>query len=139
SVSVPRALLVLGEIASMILPALPTLDLSGRPVTHDRAIAASKEADSLSYHGRVRARTGTEMRRAGMDLYKRSNNLPLPLYILHGTEDYLTDWKASLAVFSRSESNDKAVTLYKGLYHETLNELTRDLVLDALADWLDDQ
>ena len=139
SVPVPRTLLFLGDILSSILPTLPTLDLSGRPVTHDEAIAASRESDALAYHGRVRARTGNEMRRAGLDLHRRSEDLRLPLYIFHGTEDYLTDWKGSLAVFSKSGSPNKTLTLYRGLYHETLNEVRRDRVLEALASWLDEQ
>jgi alpha-beta hydrolase superfamily lysophospholipase len=126
-------------VISALLPTVPTLDISQRRLTHDQVIRADRATDDLVYRGRVLARTGNEMRRAGDALLHEAHQIRRPLYIIHGTADELADWRASLALFGRAESEDKQLTLYRGLFHETLNEVGRDRILASLADWIEGQ
>lgn len=129
-------LLSLSGVISRWLPILPTLDISRRPLTHDPEMAARKAADPLMYEGRVLARTGNEMRLAGEWIRARADALHLPLYLFHGTSDHLADWKGSMDVYAGARSRDKTLTLYRGLYHETMNEIRREEILSATAEWL---
>ncbi len=120
------------------MPSLPTLKITDRPVTHDAELLAQSERDPLAYRGRVLARTGNEMRLAGEAIQQHASRLRVPFYIFHGTADHLADWRGSMLLFGRASSEDKTVTLFSGLYHETMNELSRDRVLRGITCWLDE-
>ena len=61
----------------------------------------------------------------------------LPLLILHGTGDVVTDPRGSRLLVARAGSADKTLRLYSGLYHEIFSEPEREQVVADLAAWLD--
>jgi alpha-beta hydrolase superfamily lysophospholipase len=61
----------------------------------------------------------------------------LPLLVIHGSEDALTDPEGSRQLVERASSGDKQLKVYDGLYHEVLNEPEKDEVLAEIAHWLD--
>ena len=139
SLSVPRPLLAFANVISRFFPKLPTLRIDGSPATHDPAMEAAREADPLFYEGRLLARTGNEMRLAGIELCRRAGEIKRPLLLFHGTEDHLADWRGSFTVYGSASSEDKTLTLYRGLFHETMNETNRDRVLGRVLHWLDER
>ncbi len=64
------------------------------------------------------------------------HEVDLPLLIMHGTDDQLTDPVGSQQLYDRSPSQDKTLRLYDGWYHELLNEPGRDEVIDEIVEWL---
>ncbi len=136
---IPGLLLRVANLVSLLLPRLPTLKITDRPVTHDLEMQQRGERDPLAYRGRVLARTGNEMRLAGEELQRHADELDIPFYIFHGTEDHLADWRGSLLLFGKSRSRIKSVTLFNGLYHETMNELNRDRVLQLVTGFIEEQ
>jgi alpha-beta hydrolase superfamily lysophospholipase len=62
--------------------------------------------------------------------------LTLPVLVYHGTRDKLTEPEGSRAFASHVGSQDVTLTLYEGSYHETMNDLDRDRVIDALIEWI---
>jgi lysophospholipase len=58
---------------------------------------------------------------------------------MHGTDDLLVPYQGSEILFARASSADKTLKLYKGLYHEILNEPERLEVLANLTAWLDER
>ncbi|WIV11605.1 alpha/beta hydrolase [Proteiniborus sp. MB09-C3] len=60
-----------------------------------------------------------------------------PCLILHGGDDKIVPKEASENFYSRIQSKDKKIILYEGLYHEIMNEKTRDQVMDDICIWLD--
>jgi acylglycerol lipase len=60
----------------------------------------------------------------------------VPLLIMHGTHDIVTDPNGSRQLYERASSADKTLHLYPGLYHEVFNELEREQVIGDLIDWI---
>jgi alpha-beta hydrolase superfamily lysophospholipase len=89
------------------------------------------------FHGRFPVRTGAEILRAAKRIQTDARRLTLPLLVLHGTGDFVTDPKGSRLLVARAGSADKTLRLYTGLYHEVLSEPEREHVVADLVAWLD--
>jgi alpha-beta hydrolase superfamily lysophospholipase len=117
-------------------PTLPTVRSPEGAISRDPAVVAEATHDPLNYHGRVLARTGAELLRAGAAVRPRLSALRTPFLVLHGTADRLASPAWSRRLYDRAAAPDKTLRLYEGLYHETFHEPERDQVLADLADWL---
>ena len=122
------------QLLGRLWPTLPTTRSPGDAISRDPAVVA--DADPLNYHGRVLARTGAEMLRAGADTRPRLHTLQTPFLVLHGTADSLTNPDWSQKLYERAAASDKTLRLYEGLYHETFHEPEKEEVLSDLSDWL---
>jgi alpha-beta hydrolase superfamily lysophospholipase len=72
-----------------------------------------------------------------MDTFpERLPQLTIPLLVLHGEQDQMTNPAGSDLVFARAGSADKTLKKYPVLYHEIFNEPEKDAVLDDVAEWL---
>jgi alpha-beta hydrolase superfamily lysophospholipase len=56
---------------------------------------------------------------------------------MHGTEDHLTDFSASVE-FSEKLMSQRMFRAWEGLYHELHNENEKRIILDFVKEWLDD-
>ncbi|PSQ95302.1 MAG: alpha/beta hydrolase [Bacteroidetes bacterium SW_9_63_38] len=117
-------------------PTLPTVRSPDDAISRDPAVVEEAEADPLNYHGRVLARTGAEMLRAGKETRARLHALRTPFLVVHGTADTLTSPRWSQELYERAGTSDKTLQFYEGLYHETFHEPEKDSVLTDLVDWL---
>jgi acylglycerol lipase len=63
--------------------------------------------------------------------------LNVPLLLIHGREDPLTDIKGAEYVYAESIVTDKTIIGYDGLRHEILNEPEKDKVIADVVEWLD--
>jgi acylglycerol lipase len=57
--------------------------------------------------------------------------------ILHGTADKATRPDGSQEFFDKAGSTDKTFKLYDGHYHDLLNDLGREAVMDDIVGWID--
>ena len=121
------------------VPRLPTVSSIEGAISRDPAVVEEAENDPLNYHGRVLARTGAEMLRAGDMAKDRLDALSFPFLVFHGTADKLASPAWSKKLYERAASDDKTIHLYDGLYHETFNEPEQDEVLSDLRAWLRDR
>jgi alpha-beta hydrolase superfamily lysophospholipase len=126
----------LAQVLGRLFPTLPTTRSPEGAISRDPAVVEAAKNDPLNYHGRVRARTGAEMLRAGEAVRGRLQELTDPFLVLHGTADALASPRWSKRLYERAASDDKTIKLYDGLYHETFNEPEQDEVLADLGDWL---
>jgi alpha-beta hydrolase superfamily lysophospholipase len=120
-------------------PKLPTVSSIEGAISRDPEVVAEAENDPLNYHGRVLARTGAEMLRAGDAAKSHLDDLDLPFLVFHGTGDKLADPAWSERLYEQAAATDKTIHLYDGLYHETFNEPEQDRVLSDLREWLRDR
>ena len=67
----------------------------------------------------------------------RLPSLTLPLLVMHGEKDKLTNPEGSKLVDELAGSTDKTLTIYPGLFHEIFNEPEQDQVLSDLTTWLE--
>lgn len=127
--------------AHYLLPIVPSLTLGAslnqKYLSHDQQIISAYKADPL-VHGRASVSLGDEMFRVHENLYKKAPLLNIPLYVMHGSGDRITDPKGSEKFYQLAGSADKTFRLYEGLYHEMLNEKAeeREPLLKDLKDWV---
>lgn len=122
---------LLGGIVPDIV--LPTgLDSSG--VSRDPKVVAAYDADPLVHD---KGSTGlAKATFAAMDDMMAQTTFPVPLLIVHGTDDRLTVPAAS-KTFVNQVTGDVTLIEYEGIYHELHNEPEQDEVFADIMQWLD--
>ncbi|AOI91592.1 lysophospholipase [Burkholderia pseudomultivorans] len=133
---VPRWMLALSRFISRVWPTFPAIRIDAALLSRDPAVVAANRADPLVHHGAVPARTGAEILDAMARIERGRDTLRVPVLVYHGTEDKLTEPDGSRAFGAGVGSPDRTLTLYEGGFHETMNDLERDRVIDALIAWL---
>ena len=68
---------------------------------------------------------------------ENAQNLQTPMYLLHGTDDKITDHKATQLLANVSKK--ATLKLYKGGYHELHNDLCKEEMLQDVVNWLNSQ
>ncbi len=129
-------LLRMSGLVSRFLPGLPTLKLDTGLLSRDKTIVEAYNSDAAVYTGGTKARIGSEMLAAGKYVLERSQNIKLPMLVLHGSADGIADPAGSKALFERVTSEDKTLKLYDGFYHEILNEPGKQEVYEDVLEWL---
>ena len=126
-----------GLIAA-VAPHLPVVPRRGSGIlSSDPEVERRFAADPLSYHGRLRARTGHQMMLASVDARARAEALTLPLLVMHGADDRLTNPTGSQVLYDCARSVDKTLKLWPSLRHEIFNEPQRNDVIAFMLAWLD--
>jgi alpha-beta hydrolase superfamily lysophospholipase len=130
-------LIRISGIMGRLFPKLPTIKLDSSAISRDLEVVKLYDSDPLNYRGGTLARTGAEMVRATKRIQAQMETVSLPLLILHGTADRLTDVEGSRQLYARACSKDKTLKLYEGFYHEILNEPEKEQVMNDVVQWLD--
>ena len=126
----------LAWLASRLIPRISLLRLGESRLSRDPAVVADFRSDPLVYHGKFPVRTGAEILDAGQQLQAAADRLQLPLLILHGTGDFVTDPGGSKLFHSRASSTDKTLLLYPRLYHDLFHEPEHPKITADLLAWL---
>jgi len=124
-------------ILSVIAPKLPAIKLDSADISKDKKVVEAYDTDPLNYRGGILARTGSELLKSTKTISKSASKITLPILIMHGTLDKLADMSGSQMLYDTVSSQDKTLKLYKGLYHEILNEPEQDQVKADMIAWLD--
>lgn len=107
----------------------------GPPVSRDPEALRVKYSDPLVYTGPIRVRTGNEVLRISSYLQQNLSRVAIPVLVLHGTADTVTDPQASQRLYEESSSTDKTLELYDGLLHDLLFEPEKDDIAKDITDW----
>ena len=67
----------------------------------------------------------------------RVGSLTIPLLVMHGSADRLTNPAGSEMVERLAGSDDKTLVIFDDLYHEIFNEPEQDKVLSTTLGWLE--
>ncbi|GMI96380.1 hypothetical protein like AT1G73480 [Hibiscus trionum] len=129
---------VLAPIISFLLPRyqVSVTNKKGLPVSRDPEALVAKYSDPLVYTGPLRVRTGYEILRITSYLQQNMNRLRVPLFVLHGMDDTVTDPQASRKLYEEAASTDKSLKLLEGLLHDLLFEPERETIMDDIIQWL---
>ncbi|CAJ2636980.1 unnamed protein product [Trifolium pratense] len=95
----------------------------------------------LFYKDKPRLGTALECLKATQEIEQRLEEVSLPLLIMHGEADIITDPSASKALYQKAKVKDKKLCLYKDAFHTLLEgepDETIFHVLDDIVSWLDD-
>ncbi|MGB3684126.1 MAG: lysophospholipase [Rubrobacteraceae bacterium] len=135
--NVSPVLIRLSRVISRFFPRAPVTKVDIKSLSHLPSVVEAARKDPLSNERPAPARTGYEILRAMRRIRDRAAEITLPILVMHGTEDHLTNPRGSETLFKRAGSEDKTIKLYKGLYHEILNEPEQEQVLEDILSWMD--
>lgn len=124
-------------LISRLAPELPVQRLDTDALARDKSVVQAYRSDPLVYHGKVRARLGYELLRAGPYVLERAASIEVPVLLQHGGADRLAAPAGTQAVFAALGSSDKTLKLYDGAFHEILNDYGREQVLTDVLGWLE--
>ncbi|WP_394831493.1 lysophospholipase [Pendulispora rubella] len=65
--------------------------------------------------------------------------LRVPLFLLQGTLDRMTDPREALALYARVRSHDKRMRMYPGLAHDLLRQPARERIVHELSAWFEER
>ncbi|MFC1861285.1 alpha/beta hydrolase [Chloroflexota bacterium] len=136
--TVSPALITAGRILSVLLPKVGITVIEASAVSRDKAVVGAYIHDQLVFRGKISARLGAEFISVMQRLPAELTKLTLPILIMHGTADRLSDPKSGEIVYQQAGSTDKTLKLYDCLYHELFNEFENDKVFADMESWLTD-
>ncbi|CAN1227302.1 Caffeoylshikimate esterase [Linum perenne] len=105
----------------------------------DLAEAAFRDLKKREMH-KPRLKTALEMLKTTQEIEQRLEDVSLPLLILHGEADIVTDPSVSKELKEKAKSSDKTLKLYKDAYHSLLEGEPDETIVQVLNDiisWLD--
>ncbi|MEE4298830.1 MAG: alpha/beta hydrolase, partial [Pseudomonadales bacterium] len=127
----------INRLLATLVPTLGVLQLDASEVSRDPEVVQRYREDPLVHSGKISARLVVELFAAMARLETERASLRLPVLIMHGEADVMTPAKGSRHFYDAIGSEDKALRLYPGLFHEIFNEPEQAQVLGELGDWLD--
>ncbi|XP_010453213.1 PREDICTED: caffeoylshikimate esterase-like [Camelina sativa] len=132
---------IVGAIAPIFSLVAPRFQFKGAnkrgiPVSRDPEALLAKYSDPLVYTGPIRVRTGHEILRITAYLTRNFKSITVPFFVLHGTEDKVTDPLASQDLYNQAPSVFKDIKLYDGFLHDLLFEPEREDVGRDIIDWM---
>lgn len=135
----PALMLWLNTLLAFIWPTAGALQLDATQVSRDPAVVQAYLDDPLVHSGKASARLVRELFREMSAVQARAGELTLPLLVMHGEADSMTDPGGSRRLHAAAGTDDKTLRLYPGLYHEIFNEPERLEVLADLVAWMDER
>ena len=134
--SVSPGLIIVARVLSLLLPKMGLDVIDASAISQDKTVVDAYVDDPLVYRGKIRARLGAELIKAIQILLPQMSKIHLPILIMHGTADRLSDPRGSEILYDRVSSRDKTLKLYDGFYHEIFNEPGREQVFADMEAWL---
>lgn len=132
----PPLLVSIAGVVSAVAPQLPTSKIKTELISRDPEVVKRAANDPLSYYGGTLARTGAEILRAMTLIQQGAGRITVPTLLFHGTADKITNPDGSKLIHSRLTVPDKTLTMYQDSFHETMNDLDKDRVLNDLSNWI---
>ncbi len=129
-------LITISGMLATLFRRLPTIAINSSTVSRDPSVVKTYQEDPLVTRGKIPARTGAEINRAFRDIQENMKKISLPLLIMHGSEDQLTNPQGSRLLHAGISSKDTTLIIWEGLYHELLNEPEQKDVLTTISDWM---
>lgn len=132
----PAFMKSLSTVLSQITPGLQVVPLDSKKISRHAHVVTAYDTDPLVYHGKVKARTGSEMLRASGNVWYGTAQWQHPTLIFHGTQDGLADINGSRRFYSEIRSEDKTFREFEGGYHELLNDQVAEEAFQLIREWL---
>jgi len=133
----PRYKLILARVLPKVAPGitLPS-GLDVQALSHDKMVVDAYVNDPL-VHDRITAQLGAIMLTLAENLLAHPASFRIPLLMMHGEADGLTDPAATRSFFEGVGSTDKTLKLWPGFFHEIHNEPEQAGVIAQIVSWLE--
>lgn len=134
----PSLLVQVGKIARRFAPKVSQSNgLNAKDLSRDKE-ACQRYLDDPLVHQRITFGLAMCMLDAAKKIEQFSGDLCVPVLIMHGDLDNITDPKATEALAERIDS-DVELKLWEGAYHEIQHEINKEEVIDYMVDWMEGQ
>ncbi len=121
---------------SHLAPHAHVLKLKKEDFSRDPKVTQALLDDPLLADEVQPTKTVAEMVRADERLKRDFRLFTLPLLIIHGTKDTVTRPEGSSEFQANAGSKDKTLKLYEGYFHDPLNDIGKEAVMDDIRAWL---
>ena len=135
-VAAPDFALAVVKGISHVAPHLHVLRLKNEDFSRDPDVVRRMNEDPLIKDEVEPAQTIAALVRADERLKAEFPELTLPVLILHGTADRVTNPSGSRYFFEHTGSQDKTLKLYEGHVHDLLNDVGKEQVMGDIVGWL---
>jgi len=122
---------------SHIAPHAHVLKLKNEDFSRDPAVVEAMNNDPLIAHEVQPTKTVQQLVLADERLKKGFPDITVPVFIIHGAMDRATKPDGSEEFYDNVGSADKTLKLYEGHYHDLLNDLDKEIVMNDILEWLD--
>lgn len=121
------------------LPRLKTVKLKAEFLSRTPGVMEAYLNDGLIYSKGIKARLGLELLKSVKYVNHHFSKITLPILILHGTEDKISDINGSRKMYEMVKSEDKQIIEWEGCFHELLKEPEHQEVYEQIRDWLTEE
>ena len=127
----------IAPLLNRVLPKAYAAKLDVGELSRDPVVGRAFTEDPLA-DPRVRVRLGYELLQASEAIRQTdASAFTLPLYLLHGEADTLTDPDGSRWLYEHAPSRDKTLRLLPDVRHEPHNDPDKEAIVAELIAWLD--
>ncbi len=132
-----RITLLVGRLLSVLAPETRMVKpVDAGEISRDPEVVEQYLDDPLVYPGKVTARLGTELLQAMLYAATAASRVTIPVLLLQGSADRVVNPDGARLVFNTTQSPDKTLKIYDGLYHELFNEPEHPRVLADIEAWI---
>jgi acylglycerol lipase len=122
---------------SHIAPHLHVLDLKNKLFSRDPKVVEALDNDPLIPQMNYPAQTVAAMVRGTERLKAEFPQITLPVLIMHGTADRVTEPAGSQLFYDQCGSKDKTLKLYEAYAHDLLADVGKEVPLADIISWLE--
>ena len=129
--------LSVGKLLQKIAPSITMgNELNANHISRDK-IEVDKYINDSLVHAKISPNFSITFIETGKWAIKYANNLATPMFLLHGTDDKIIDYKGTEAFANNTEKAH--LKLYKSGYHELQNDFCKEEMLTDVVNWLNTQ
>lgn len=129
---------IAAELLATFMPSV-TLDanLDLRYLSHDQNVIEAYKKDPL-VHGKISFQMGKNLFHLNAVMKNKAHLIQVPILMIHGDSDGIADVEGTKEFFNNLVCKRKELKIYKGLYHELMNELPadREKVLNDIVEFI---
>jgi alpha-beta hydrolase superfamily lysophospholipase len=131
-----KALIAVSGLISKWLPRLKALKLDATQISRIPSEVQDYLSDPLNYTQPIPARTAHEVYQMMQSIQANAASFELPVLVVHGTSDGLTNPKGSELFMEKAQSEDKTLKLFPGGYHELIHDLEAEEMIQTVVEWI---
>ncbi|XP_067908380.1 monoglyceride lipase-like [Heterodontus francisci] len=129
----------ISKMVNNFLPNIPLGYIDPSAISRDDEQVMKYISDPLVCHEAIRVRFAFEVLTALCKVEKLFPTITMPLLILHGEKDKLSDIRGSYIMYGKVASTDKTFKVFDDCFHELQNELPEIIaeVISLIAKWIE--
>ncbi len=139
AVGTSQLLIAVSGLISKWMPRFKALKLDANQISRIPEEVEKYLKDPLVYTQPIPARTGHELLKMMRLIQEKAVNFNLPLLLIHGSADGLTNPKGSEMFAEKASSSDKTYKGFQGGFHELINDSDKEEVMQVICHWIEER